>query len=642
MTLLTALDLRKQFGPRHILDGATFSLEDGEHAGIVGVNGSGKSTLLRILGGVDHAEGGSIALRRGTAIGYLAQDPELDPTHTIREEMAAAMADHQAAIRAYEEVTARLAAPAEGDNPDQLLSRLEALQHQIDFLGGYDLSHRIEETLTPLGIVDLDRSVERLSGGERKRVAIGKVLLQRPGLLILDEPTNHLDADTVLWLEAQLARYPGGVLLVTHDRYFLDHVVSRILEVNEGKLTSYAGKYADYLEAKATEAALAERSEENRQNLLRTELEWLRRGPKARTTKSQSRVDRAEALIAQKGPARNDAARIDFGEAVRMGKTILRLEHVHKSFGGHPLIRDLSLDLVKGERVGIIGPNGSGKTTLLKLIVGDAQPDRGEVVRGQNTVILYFDQTREQLDPDKTLWEEVADQGDYVDVAGKRVHVVTYLEDFLFPRGSHRMPIRSLSGGERNRVLLAKLMKRPCNLLILDEPTNDLDLLTLQVLEKAIASFPGCVLTVTHDRFFLNKTATSILAFEGDGEIVRYVGDYDTYRSLKEQAETAKDRSRTELEAVKAKKAAPAALPVAEKKSRKKLSWAEEKEIERLPGLIEAAEKEQASLQEQLADPAVFSQATKVKTLSDRLAVLETETVGHYARWEELEQKRDG
>jgi ATP-binding cassette subfamily F protein uup len=645
MTLLTATDLRKQFGPRHVLDGATFTLEEGEHVGFVGVNGSGKSTLLRILAGVDHAEGGNIALRRGTTVGYLAQEPELDPEHTIRQEMEAALADQQAAVKAWNEVTARLAAPAPDDDTDALLARLEALQHRVDHLGGFDLSHRIEGTLTPLGLTDPDRPIRNLSGGERKRVAIAKVLLQQPDLLILDEPTNHLDADTVLWLEQALHDYPGGLLLVTHDRYFLDNVISRILEVSDGKLTSYPGQYAEYLEAKETEAAHAERAEANRQNLIRTEIEWLRRGPKARTTKSKSRIDRAEALIDQKGPARVEAAKIDFGDPSRLGKTILRLEHVSKGFGGRALVRDLSLDLEKGEKIGIIGPNGSGKTTLLKMILGEVPPDRGRVELGQNTQILYFDQGREILDPDKTIREEVADQGDFVDVAGRRMHVVGYLEEFLFPPGVQRMPIRSLSGGERNRVLLARLMKRRCNLLILDEPTNDLDLLTLQVLEAAIARFQGCVITVTHDRFFLNKVATSILAFEGEGRVVKYVGDYDTYRSLKEQNERAAAAARAKAgaeAAAKAARSAPKLEAAPERKRTKKLTWAEERELEALPAAIEATEAESASIEARLADPVVFGQASQVRELTDRLAALGKQLEAQYARWEALEAKREG
>lgn len=643
MTLLTAYELRKQFGPRHILEGASLTLDEGEHVAIVGVNGSGKSTLLKILAGADYSEGGTIALKRGAVVGYLAQEPDLNPSHTVLQEMEAAMISHRQALNDWQTLTQRLSEARPDDDANALLQKLEALQIHIENLGGFDLQHRIEQVLTPLGIHDISRPIAPMSGGERKRVAIAKVLLQQPDLLLLDEPTNHLDADTVLWLEEELTRFRGGILLVTHDRYFLDSVVSRILEVKEGTITSYPGKYQEWLEAKADQAALAERAESNRQNLMRVELEWLRRGPKARTTKSKSRIERAENLINQKGPARQDAARIDFGEALRQGKTILHMAHVHKAFGNRPLIKDLSLDLVKGERIGIIGPNGAGKTTLLKLIVGSELPDKGVVELGKNAVVLYFDQSREQLDPEKTIREEVADQGDYVEIGGKKVHIVTYLEDFLFPPGTHRMSIKALSGGERNRVLLAKLMKRRCNLLILDEPTNDLDLVTLQVLEAALERFDGVVLTVTHDRFFLNRVATGILAFEGDGRVTKYEGDYDIYRRVKAQNEErakAEEKVRQEAEAARLKRTQPVGEPEPIRKRPAKLSFQEQKELEALPAKIEAAETEQAELQLKLSDPGLYSQPQQVKAVQGRLAELETQLPQLYARWELLEEKR--
>lgn len=643
MTLLTAHELQKQFGSRAVLDHASLALDEGEHVGIVGVNGSGKSTLLKILAGLDWSEGGVIALKRGAVVGYLAQEPSLDETHTIRQEMEQALTHHREALHAWQEVTQRLADAQEEEDVEGLLFRMESLQLRIDELGGFDLGHRIASTLTPLGITELDRPIAGLSGGERKRVAIGKVLLQQPELLLLDEPTNHLDADTVLWLEDQLARFRGSILLVTHDRYFLDHVVTRIIEVQDGKLNSFVGKYQDWLETKAMLAAHADRAEQNRQNLMRTELEWLRRGPKARTTKSQARIDRAQALIEQDGPRRSEAARMDFGEAVRQGHTILRLEKVGKRFGTRTLLKDVSLDLVKGERIGIIGPNGAGKTTLLKLIIGQLTPDAGVVTLGKNSVVLYFDQTREQLDPQKTVREEVADQGDYVEIGGRKVHVVTYLEEFLFPHETHRMPIKALSGGERNRVLLAKLMKRRCNLLILDEPTNDLDLITLQVLEAAIQRFDGCVLTVTHDRFFLDKIATAVLAFEGDGKVTKYDGDYETYRRLRaqiEEKEKTQEKARAAAEAARQAKLSPKTEPDASRRP-KKLSYAEEKELNSLPSQIEKAEREQSSLQAQLGDSSLYTQPTRLREVQTRLKALEGQLGELYARWEALEEKRE-
>ncbi len=661
MTLLTAHSLEKHYGARPVLVDASFSLSEGEHVAILGVNGAGKSTLLRILCGEEEPDGGRISVRRGLSLGYLAQDPLFPPDATIREAMYDALTAHREALDEYHSVTRALGEdPLEGASP-RLLAKLSELQQKIESAGGFDLEHRIAATLNPLGISDLDRQVRVLSGGERKRVAIGRVLLQRPDLLLLDEPTNHLDADTVLWLEEELRAYPGSIVLVTHDRYFLDKVVHRLIELDRGALKSYPGRYADYLKAKADELEQAERAERNRQNLLRTELEWLRRGPKARTTKSKARIASAHALLEAEGPPKSAKARIHFGRIGRLGKTILEAKHITKSYGGKTLIRDLSLSLNPGDKIGIIGPNGIGKSTLLRLIVGQETPDQGEMVHGKNTVILYFDQTRDELDPDLSVREAVADQGDYVNVNGKKKHIVSYLEDYLFPPEAHRMPIRSLSGGERNRVLLARLMKRPCNLLILDEPTNDLDILTLQVLEAAIQNFAGCVLTVTHDRFFLNKIATSILSFEGEGRVVRYEGNYDIYRALKG------DRAR--LEEIREETVVPGASegagPSPKKGARRsqstsdsasleignrgrvrnrrpKLSWAQKRRLESLPAEIEAREAELAELQNSLSREDVFSDGRRLQEISQRMADLEQQIAESYAAWESLERIAEG
>lgn len=636
MTLLTASGLTKQYGSRTILDGMALTLAEAERIGVVGVNGSGKSTLLRILADVEQADTGHVATRRGITIGYLAQEPALDASSTIRQEMDSALVEHQRAIQAYQTVTQKLSTAAD-DAHTGLLAQLASLQQHIDFLGGYDLSHQIASTLTPLGITDLQRSVADLSGGERKRVAIGKVLLQRPEVLVLDEPTNHLDADTVAWLEDQLRRYPGGLLLVTHDRYFLDQVVDRIVEIEDGTLTSFPGQYQAYLEAKARQAEQETRSETNRQNLLRTELEWLRRGPKARGTKAKARTERAEKLRDQAGPRKQEATQINFGDPARLGKTILELKQISKEYeAGHPLIRNLDLQLERGERIGIIGPNGAGKTTLLKMIIGDVAPDQGQVVRGKNTVILYFDQGREQLDPAKTIWQEVADQGDFVTVGGRQMHVVSYLETFLFRPEIQRMPIGSLSGGERNRVLLAKLMKRSCNLLILDEPTNDLDLITLQVLEDALTRFHGCVITVTHDRFFLNKVSTAILAFEGHGQVVKYAGNYDTYQVLKAQR-AAMMKSQAEAGGESAHRKVESRL----KRRPKKLGWKETRELEALPAEIETTEEALGAIQKALGDPELYRTPDKVRDLNQQLQRLERVQHDQYERWEALEAKKE-
>ncbi|HEX2091221.1 MAG TPA: ABC-F family ATP-binding cassette domain-containing protein, partial [Longimicrobiaceae bacterium] len=535
--VLTVQDLHKSFGPRIVFDGVSFAVDEGEKVGFVGVNGSGKSTLFRIVAGVEGHEGGTLAFQRGIRVGYLSQEPEFAEGDTILRAVASGKPELLEAISAYHEISGKLSRREGG--VERLLARQGEVSARIEALGGWDYEHRMEAILTRLGVDRWERAVAGLSGGEQKRVALARVLLQQPELLLLDEPTNHLDADTVLWLEQHLQEYPGAVMLITHDRYFLDRIVTRMIEVSTGELTPYPGGYTEYLEARAERMERTAVEEDKRRKLIEKELAWVRRSPSARTGKQQARINRLDTLQKEQAEKRlptRGAVEITGGAVPHLGRTVLNLHGISKRFGDRILIRDFSTILQAGERIGIIGPNGAGKTTLLRIILGEEAPDAGEVEIGKNTRIAYFDQRREELDPNATVYESVSGQ-DWVTVGGERTHLRSYLETFLFSPAQQRQPVRSLSGGERNRVLLARLFLQDANLLILDEPTNDLDLITLQVLESVLADYPGCVLLVTHDRFFLDKIATGLIVFEGNGVLHRHAGGYDLYRRLKEQRE---------------------------------------------------------------------------------------------------------
>ncbi|HET7234782.1 MAG TPA: ABC-F family ATP-binding cassette domain-containing protein [Longimicrobium sp.] len=634
--VLNVQELHKTYGPRTIFDGVSFAIDEGEKVGFIGVNGSGKSTLFRIVAGVEGTEGGTLAFQRGIRVGYLAQEPEFEPGATILSAAASGRPELMEAIGEYHEVSEQLS-HGQGD-ADRLLARQEQAAGKIDALGGWDYEHRMEAVLTKLGVEQWERKVAGLSGGEQKRVALARVLLQQPELLLLDEPTNHLDADTVLWLEEHLQEYPGAVMLITHDRYFLDRVVTRMIEVSTGELTPYPGGYTEYLEAKAERMERMAVEDAKRKKLIQQELEWARRSPPARTGKSKARLDRADALQAEqreKRPPTRTAVEMQASQAPRLGRTVLNLHHVSKSFGERTLIRDFSTILQGGERVGIIGPNGAGKTTLLRIILGQEPPDSGEVELGKNTKIAYFDQRRSDLDHEKSIYEAAADQ-DWVEVAGQRTHLRSYLETFLFSPAQQRQKVSSLSGGERNRLLLAKLFLNDANLLILDEPTNDLDLVTLQVLESVLMDWGGCVLLVTHDRYFLDKVATGLIVFEGDGELRRHAGGYDLYRRLKEQRE-----AEAAAAAQVVKKAATAAAPAksAPADRPRKLSWKEQRELEGMEAAILEAEQRKEELQARLADPSLYTQpADEVARVTNGFREATEQVDALYARWAELEE----
>jgi ATP-binding cassette subfamily F protein uup len=634
MNVLNVQSLKKSYGTRVVFDGVSFAVDEGEKVGFIGVNGSGKSTLFRIVAGIEGHEGGTLAFQRGIRAGYLSQEPEFDEGATILSAVAGGKPELLEAIGEYHAVAQALTA-GEGD-VDRLLARQERAAGRIDALGGWDYEHRMEAILTKLDVAHWERPVEGLSGGERKRVALARVLLQQPELLLLDEPTNHLDADTTAWLEEHLQEYPGAVLLITHDRYFLDRVVTRMLEVSTGELTGYPGGYTEYLEAKAERMERASVEEEKRKKLIAQELAWVRRSPSARTGKQKARIGRLGGLEKEQKEKRmpnRDAVEINLNEAPRLGRTVLNLHGIAKSFGERTLIRGFSGMLQAGERIGIIGPNGAGKTTLLRMILGQEPPDAGEVEVGKNTRFAYFDQRREELNPEHTIYEAAADS-DWVMVGGQRTHLRSYLETFLFPPEKQRQVVRSLSGGERNRLLLARLFLLDANLLILDEPTNDLDLVTLQVLESVLADYGGCVLMVTHDRFFLDKVATGLIVFEGNGVLHRHEGNYDLYRRLKEQKE-----AEAATAATTARKAATTSAPAKKDEGGRKLSYKEKKELDGMEAAITAAEARKEELSARLADPALYAgPADEVARVTAAFKEAGEAVDALYARWSELEE----
>jgi ATP-binding cassette subfamily F protein uup len=639
MNVVNVQNLRKSYGTRVVFDEVAFAVDEGEKVGFIGANGSGKSTLFRIVAGLEGAASGDIALKRGATVGYLAQEPGFAPGETVRAAAAAGHPEMEAAMSEYHSLAARL---AQGGETDRLLGRQAELMSRIEILGGWDWEHRVETVLTQVGLDRWDRQVDGLSGGERKRTALARVLLQKPDLLLLDEPTNHLDADTTLWLEEQLISYAGAVMLITHDRYFLDRVVTRMIEVSRAELTAFPGGYTEYLEAKAERQARAAVEDEKRARLMARELEWVQRSPSARTGKQKARIQRLEATSADhernKLPSQ-DAAAISFGEPPRLGRTVLELHDVSKSFGDHVLIDRLTTGLRAGERIGVVGPNGAGKTTLLRIVLGGEEPDSGSVTLGKNTRIAYFDQRREDLDPGSSVLEALA-SSEWVEHAGRRVHVRSYLESFLFPTEIHEQAVRSLSGGERNRLLLARLLLEDANLLILDEPTNDLDLVTLQVLESALVEFPGCVLVVTHDRFFLDKVATGLLVFEGGGAVHRHEGGYELYRRMRQPvrdaAREARRREPAGRRGEERRGGEPAPGP-------RRLSFHEKRELEGMETAIVAAEEERERLAAELSDPALYTDAPeRIAELTAAFNAAVERVDRLYGRWSELEAMSSG
>ena len=542
--ILTVKNLKRKFGDRVVLRDISFSLQPGDRVGVLGVNGAGKSSLMRIVAGHDPDFEGVCAPAKGATVGYVPQAPVLDLTNTVRENVELAGAQTRAYIARYEEILIRWNDPEVLENEEKMNSLLEEQGEVQDILDHRDatdpsrLDAKIEMAMEALRLPPGDKLTAHLSGGERRRVSLCKELLAQPDLLILDEPTNHLDADTITWLENYLSNYSGTYMLVTHDRYFLDRVANRMIEVTRGVLKSYDGNYTSFLEAKEKQQVIQDRTEENLLKTVARELEWIRSTPQARRTKSKARIAAYDKLVEEAAkitPAQEMDLRIPFGP--RLGNKIVSLRGVTKAYDGRTLFENLDWDVPAGAIVGITGANGLGKTTLINLITGREPADSGEIDVGKNTNFCYVDQNRQELDPNKTVYEEVSGGSEIVEYGDQELSVRIYLARFLFSGSIQQTPVGRLSGGERARVQLAKSLRRSSNFIILDEPTNDLDLTTLRVLEEAISAFPGCAIVITHDRYFLDRVATHIIGFEGDGRVEFCTGAWETYAEQRAKRE---------------------------------------------------------------------------------------------------------
>ncbi|MHC4136439.1 MAG: ABC-F family ATP-binding cassette domain-containing protein [Planctomycetota bacterium] len=622
MALVVLKGIEKTWGEKHLLRGISLVVEDSDRIGLVGPNGSGKTTLMRIVAGLDMADDGQRTVRRDARLGYLPQEPVFETGRSIRDAVREGLAGRTEIMAELERIHRAL---AEGGDVRTLGRRQEALENRLMLLGGHDVEHRVEEVVHQLGLPDADALCGTLSGGERRRVALARLLLSEPDLLLLDEPTNHLDAMVTEWLEDLLLQSRRPLLIVTHDRYFLDRVVDRIVEIDRGKLHGYDGGYGEFLVKRADRLSSERRSEETRLNLLRRETQWMRRGPPARSTKAKARIRRFFDL-ADHAPEPTDLKpAFSVPEGPRLGSKVIRVLKVTKGYGERVVLPSLDLEIHRGERVGIVGPNGAGKTTLLRLCQGLSKPDTGRVEIGSTVKFAYIDQSRADLNPDRSVVREVGDGGVWVKVGDRDVRVESFLESLLFPKALFDTPVRDLSGGEQNRILIAKLLLKGGNVLVLDEPTNDLDLMTLRVLEEALAEFPGVVLAVSHDRYFLDRVATRIVHLDGEGRARLHPGDVS---SLIERMKAEEKRPAREPRVRGQRRAAEA----------RKLTYRQQKELEALPDLLHAAEERLAELDGRLADPGFYTQSEqRVKEVTAERKQLAAEVEGLYARWEELE-----
>src|SRR5262245_26557386 len=596
---LLALDrIAVAFGHLPLLEDVSLQIEARERVCVIGRNGTGKSTLLRVLAGDQAPDSGSIWLPPGLRRARLEQDVPLSSERSVFDVVADGLGEIKSLVADYHHAAVAVAV----DPSPARLEALGRLQHELEEHDGWRVEQRVELVLSKLEL-DAEASVHALSGGWRRRVLLARALVAEPDLLLLDEPTNHLDIDAITWLEAFLAEYTGAVVFVTHDRAFLRRLATRIVEIDRGAVTSWPGDYATYVRKKEEVLADEAIQQEKFDKRLAGEEAWLRRGVKARRTRDEGRVralmamreDRA-ARRAQVGTVRLQAER-----AEASGQLVFEAKGVSKAFGGTPVVRDFSTRVMRGDRIGVIGPNGAGKTTLLRLLIGELTPDSGEVRPGANVQVAYYDQQREQLDPEKSVFDTIGDGNDRVTVNGRTRHVNAYLDDFLLPSERASSPVKSLSGGERNRLLLARLFTRPANVLVLDEPTNDLDIETLELLEAELVEWPGTLLLVSHDRAFLDNVVTSTLVFEGDGKVEDYVGGYEDWLRQRPSPPALSEA------AGPARQAPRAPATAGDSPASKKLSFKEQRELEALPERIETLEAEQRALNAKIADPAFYS-----------------------------------
>ncbi|MGK7903611.1 MAG: ABC-F family ATP-binding cassette domain-containing protein [Hormoscilla sp.] len=631
MSIVTLRSVKKDFGIKEILKDASFSLDATDKVGLIGTNGSGKSTLLKMIAGLEPIDGGQLSVNSGVRMVYLSQQPDLDEQRTVLEQVFADSGEQMTLVREYEELSHKLARSADDS---QLLARLSAVTQQMEALGAWELETKAKIILSKLGIADFDAPIASLSGGYRKRIALAAALLSEPDLLLMDEPTNHLDALSVEWLQSYLHRYRGALLLITHDRYFLDRVTNRIIEIDRGDFFSYAGNYSYYLEKKAQAEEASVSSQRKHRGVLRRELEWLKQGPKARSTKQKARIQRIEQM--QETEFKQDLGKVEISTpGRRIGKKVIELIDVSKAYGDRTLIDNFSYAFEPEDRVGIIGGNGVGKSTLMDMITDRVQPDAGVVEIGKTIHIGYFDQHSESLisDENQRVIEYLKEEGEFVKTAeGVQISASQMLERFLFPSNQQYLPIHKLSGGEKRRLFLLRVLLSAPNLLILDEPTNDLDVQTLAVLEEYLEDFNGCAIVVSHDRYFLDRVVDKIFAFEPGGNLRQYPGNYSVYLDFKKAEEEEQQQS-----AVPEKKTVKERKPANNSKPRRLSNW-ERQEFEQLEEKIAKLEAEKAEVEKTLYNSPP-GKVTQVQELYQQLSQLNGAIDSATDRWMELAER---
>ena len=633
MPLITLEDGCLAFGHHALLSRVDFQLDPGERIGLIGRNGSGKSSLLKTLAKQIKLDDGKLWHKPALKLVYVPQEPEFEVNGTVYHEVSRGLGDLSQILNEYHEISQALS-EGKGDNETNF-SRLESLQNSLELNDGWRIQTRVETVIHQLGLSAQDL-IENLSGGTRKRVALARALVVLPDVLLLDEPTNHLDFTSIEWLEELLQAFAGSVIFITHDRRFLDNVATRIIELDRGFIESFAGNFAYYLQKKMEMLEVEATQQHKFDKVLAQEEAWIRKGVQARCTRNEGRVRRLEALRLERAARRERVGSVNFNVEVgeRSGHLVAELEQVTKCFGDKTVIKDFSGRILRGDRIGLLGPNGSGKSTLLKLILGELEPDSGKITRGTKLSVAYFDQMRGQLNPESTVIDTINQGSDFIEINGERKHVISYLEDFLFAPQRARSPVKSLSGGERNRLLLARLFTQPANLLVLDEPTNDLDIETLELLEVLLQSYTGTLFLVSHDRTFLDNVVTQVIAFEGSGLLTEYVGGYEDWvRSNSAKANLTKSVVQP----------AKVAVAIEEKRSKSpaKLSYHEVRELAALPEKIDLLEREQAAINQQLSDVALYkNNPEQIKVLQTRLTQIEEQLTQSFLRWEVLETKQ--
>lgn len=635
MAVISLTGAQLAFGHFALLDHAEFSLEAAERVGLIGRNGTGKSSLLKIIAGQSKLDDGLLVMQQGLKIAYVEQEPHFPPEMSVFDAVASGLASLQQMLGEYNDLAARLG----GNDDEAIMDRMHQLQAQLDAADAWSLANRVEAILARLAL-DKQAAMGTLSGGTQKRVALARALVMAPDVLLLDEPTNHLDFNAILWLESLLREFRGSILFITHDRSFLDNVATRIVELDRGRLLSYPGNFSAYQKRKAEQLEIEAIENAKFDKFLAQEEVWIRKGVEARRTRNEGRVRRLEELRRVRSARREQQGQVklDASSGERSGKIVAELTDVEKRFGDKVIVRRFSSIIMRGDKIGLIGPNGAGKTTMLKLILGQEQPDSGTVKQGARLQVAYFDQMRAQLNDEASLADTISPGSEWVEINGQRKHVMTYLADFLFAPERARSPVKSLSGGERNRLLLARLFAKPSNVLVLDEPTNDLDIDTLELLEELLQEYEGTVFLVSHDRRFLDNVVTQVIVAEGDGVWREYVGGYSDWERVRSQAAAQKPAARPEPKS----EAKPAAKEAAPAKT-KKLSYKEQRELDALPGLIAELEAEQKTISEKLADPELYRQRPdEVQKLNERFAEIDMLLLESLEKWEAIEARSRG